>query len=317
MLCDPSVSRRGGRALLECCFGKSTATLPQCQLPSQPLTCSMYTAALSCILDHLLIHAPPLARRSPAPAPDTGPPCIDPDFPDFRTDPPAPAPLRLCLLAPARVRTCAATSGNFHFHVLTFPLSAQPESTRRALAQYWVDLPQPDHVAARVAAQVAGALPPGPLADTVRHDAARLAVAMNHMVGGLPNGELTATLEVVGWNRCSRWHMDAYAGRFVVTYGWHAGTVFVSDPDVDFAAFRAGQLDNNVVVKDPAAAVSAPPAAMALIKGKMWPGLGGAGAVHRSPDVPAAPLTGRLPHRLLLKVDVMPRNDCGGGCAGR
>ena len=61
----------------------------------------------------------------------------------------------------------------------------------------------------------------------------------------------------------------------------------MSDPDVNFDAFRAGHPDNAVIVGDPGAAVTAPPGALALIKGRLWPGLGGEGVVHRAPDVPA------------------------------
>ena len=97
--------------------------------------------------------------------------------------------------------------------------------------------------------------------------------------------------------------MDNYVGRFVVTYGDQPGTVFVNDDAVDFEQLATSFSPNELVVPDPAGAVTASPGMLALIKGRQWPDTGGRGVVHRSPEIPVG-ADGVLPHRLMVKVDV-------------
>lgn len=136
-----------------------------------------------------------------------------------------------------------------------------------------------------VASTVASALPPGALADTVGADAARLAVALNMMVGHQlsESSELVMRIavEVAGFNVCRRWHHDNYHARFTVTYGEQPGTVFAEAAGVDWFAMNSANKDertgrpfeNAYIVKDPADVTAAPPGAIALIRGRHWCGL--------------------------------------------
>ena len=147
---------------------------------------------------------------------------------------------------------------------------------------------------------------PHTLAPIIAEDA----VAITRWLVALTGApEVTLQLEVVGWNKCGRWHQDNYVGRVAVTYGDGVpGTWFVDDSNVNFRALEQGGLDADNIVREPSRTWQAEAGDICLIKGQKWGGLrptpGAAkwGAVHRSPDVALYP-DGRLPNRLLLKVD--------------
>ena len=76
-------------------------------------------------------------------------------------------------------------------------------------------LPKPDdELAAMAASVIENALPRGgQLAAALARDAAEMAIALNRLVGKLPDAILKTSLEVVGENRCKRWHKDCMVRR--------------------------------------------------------------------------------------------------------
>ena len=171
----------------------------------------------------------------------------------------------------------------------------------------------PLHAAANALVQD---LPPA-LAPVVAADAIAIAQWVEALTG-VP--DVTLKLEIMGRNNCKRWHQDYYLGRVIVTYGDGVpGTWFTEDSNVDFWQLEnRGQ--NNTIVQDLSRTCLAEVGDICLIKGRKWhglrqhPGSTMFGAVHRSPEVPLYP-NGRLPNRLLLKVDCDIQEDgCQTGC---
>ena len=147
-------------------------------------------------------------------------------------------------------------------------------------------------------------LPPA-LAPVVAADAIAITQWVEALTG-VP--DVTLKLEVMGWNKCGRWHQDNYLSRVTVTYGEGVpGTWFAEDSNVNFRPLEQGGQDSTIV-RDKSRMLAAEIGDICLIKGQKWhglrqhPGSTRFGAVHRSPDVPLYP-DGRLPNRLLLKVD--------------
>jgi hypothetical protein len=118
---------------------------------------------------------------------------------------------------------------------------------------------------------------------------------------------LTLHIDIIGVNACQRWHEDNYIGRTVVTYSG-PGTWMVDDASVRYDQFAATQ-GEPTHVSDPRIVPSfesihcAPANAIALIKGKQWPGIAGSGLIHKSPNVEFKNGRPTL-KRLLLKVDL-------------
>ena len=118
---------------------------------------------------------------------------------------------------------------------------------------------------------------------------------------------LALNIEIIGANGCGRWHEDNYIGRMIITYSG-PGTWMVDDASVRYDQFAATRGEPNHmsdirIVPSFDSIHEAPANAIALIKGKEWPGLVGNGLIHKSPNVPY--VNGRLAlQRLLLKVDL-------------
>lgn len=86
---------------------------------------------------------------------------------------------------------------------------------------------------------------------------------------------------------CPRFHVDLVTVRFVCTLAG-AGTEFLDNSDCDrryLAGATGGALEPPGLLRPAARVQSAPPGAMACLKGELWPGNRGNGAVHRSPRV--------------------------------
>jgi hypothetical protein len=102
---------------------------------------------------------------------------------------------------------------------------------------------------------------------------------------------------------CPRFHTDKVPVRMVCTYGG-PGTEWLPEP-----ALNRGKLGHGAcgkpdkesgLILDPAAIRSMPAFAVGLMKGELWEGNAGRGAVHRSPRP-----TPEQPRRLLLTLDCL------------
>lgn len=102
---------------------------------------------------------------------------------------------------------------------------------------------------------------------------------------------------------CPRFHVDRVAVRLICTYGG-AGTEWLPEAAVSrdkLGHGACGQADEDSgLLLDPAAIRAMPAFAIGLLKGELWDGNEGRGAVHRSP-LP----TPRYPRRLLLTLDLL------------
>ncbi len=79
---------------------------------------------------------------------------------------------------------------------------------------------------------------------------------------------------------CPGWHVDRVSLRVVCTY-WGPGTQWLADQSVDRGALRDRSTEGADFVCGAVGDV-------VLLKGARWPGNEHLGAIHRSPDVPAA-----------------------------
>jgi hypothetical protein len=145
--------------------------------------------------------------------------------------------------------------------------------------------------------------------EVVRGDAEALSTMLLRCCGPTaPSACLTVQLEIVGHNSCTRWHEDkGTVGRMVVTYSG-PGTWMVDDASVQFDQFAATrheqhQVSDPRIVPSFASIHQAPANAIALVKGRHWPGIVGNGLIHKSPNLPYANGQPAL-KRLLLKVDL-------------
>ena len=146
---------------------------------------------------------------------------------------------------------------------------------------------------------------PDEFRDAVRNDAESISAMLLRLCPAA--NCLTLHIDIIGFNACQRWHEDNYVGRATVTYSG-PGTWMVDDASVRYDQFKA-TIGTPTATSDPRIVPRfedihrAPPNAIALIKGKQWPGIRGNGLIHKSPNVPCK--NGRpVLKRLLLKVDL-------------
>lgn len=132
-------------------------------------------------------------------------------------------------------------------------------------------------------------LPAGPGRDALAADLGLLAEMLGELVAAESIG---LRLEVVRQAMCPRLHVDRVGIRMLCTYRG-AGTEWVAERDVDrrfLGAGAAGQPDTDSGLLRPGYRIEQIPAfAVALLKGSLWQGNAGRGAVHRSPAVTEAP----------------------------
>ena len=123
---------------------------------------------------------------------------------------------------------------------------------------------------------------------------------------------LSLKLEIVGKNRCSRWHQDNYIGRTVVTYVG-SGTWLADDVNVRFSQFAATKglpfhESDPRIVPQFEKVHRTKSNAVVLMKGNRWPGICGypkrKGLTHKAPNVETDAKGKPRQLRLLLKVDV-------------
>jgi len=102
---------------------------------------------------------------------------------------------------------------------------------------------------------------------------------------------------------CPRFHVDRVPVRMICTYEG-PGTEWLPEMAINrekLGSGACGQPDETSgLILDSAAIKSIPSCAIALLKGELWEGNEGRGAVHRSPRP-----TPRYPRRLLLTLDLL------------
>ncbi|MCX7808218.1 MAG: DUF1826 domain-containing protein [Deltaproteobacteria bacterium] len=102
---------------------------------------------------------------------------------------------------------------------------------------------------------------------------------------------------------CRKFHMDYLPLRLVVTYFGPGTEIIGGEGAVDRRFLRRGDLDpeeaNHRVLTDPSKLIRAKAGDFVWLKGADYPGLGGKGAVHRSP-----PIEGTGVRRFVLRLDV-------------
>lgn len=108
-------------------------------------------------------------------------------------------------------------------------------------------------------------------------------------------------LEVVGENNCSKWHVDNYVCRTIVTYNC-VGTEYLEQSNVDFWELKnCGEAD--CIIRNKNEIYQASVGDFLFMKGEGFPEDDQRGLVHRSPDL-RHHADGSVMHRLCLKVDV-------------
>ncbi|CAG9464333.1 unnamed protein product [Pedinophyceae sp. YPF-701] len=107
-----------------------------------------------------------------------------------------------------------------------------------------------------------------------------------------------ATLELVSFVPCPRWHVDKVRARLICTYAG-AGTRLVENAAVKRSPLLRRRLrgDAGFVVNE-AHAVSTGSGEALLLKGEAWPQYEGLAVVHASPEDP-----GKWGRRLIVKLD--------------
>lgn len=139
---------------------------------------------------------------------------------------------------------------------------------------------------------------PVALAQIVCKDAQGMAAALHKMV---PDAQsIIMKLELFAEDVCSRWHVDKYVCRSLVSYNC-SGTQYTADSNVDFfELYYCG--NNDCIIRDKSQIRSANVGDIVAIKGTKFPGKANC-IVHKSPEVSYYD-SGDVKARLLLKVDI-------------
>ena len=83
------------------------------------------------------------------------------------------------------------------------------------------------------------------LSEQIRLDASQIGCTIACLCPS--SKHLTVKLEIFGKNSCSRWHIDHYVGRAIVSYTGEVGTEYTRDTNVDFWELK--HCGNNECVK--------------------------------------------------------------------
>ena len=160
-------------------------------------------------------------------------------------------------------------------------------------------------------------LPKGKLRNIVQRDARMLAESLMKLC---PHSteykqELMMQLEVIGQNRCCKWHQDQYIGRMLITYAGPS-TWMVDDCNVDFTLFEdllgfPNEISDPLIVPQYESIHQPPVNSVVLIKGNLWNGIdqskNGMGLLHKSPNMLNGEDGYPLIKRFALKVDLAQR----------
>ena len=141
---------------------------------------------------------------------------------------------------------------------------------------------------------------PESLCEQVRSDTSHLGCTVASLCPS--SKSLAVKLEIFGENTCSRWHVDHYIGRGIVTYTGNIGTEFTRDSNVDFWELKhCGK--NEHVIKDKKLVKNVAVGDILFMKGaKFTPGVDG--LVHKSPEKQYHE-NGKIFNRLMLKIDAL------------
>ena len=149
----------------------------------------------------------------------------------------------------------------------------------------------------------------------VKADAETLAKMLMKLCPDAPF--LALQLEIIGNNRCSRWHQDIYAGRMLITYTGPS-TWMADDHKVNFEMFEEmvgvpNEISDPIVVPDFDSIHKPPANSVVLVKGNLWPGIdqsaNGMGVVHKSPNMRLNSVGYPTCKRMVLKVDLSYTNN--------
>ena len=114
---------------------------------------------------------------------------------------------------------------------------------------------------------------------------------------------LEVSLETMGTERCSKFHVDYYPGRAIVTYNGAKGTEYTKDSNVDF--WEMDHCSNNDhIIRNADEIESVGVGDILFMKGHGYGPGRPKPLVHRSPDAELHQ-DGRIVHRLVLKVDIV------------
>lgn len=143
-------------------------------------------------------------------------------------------------------------------------------------------------------------LPVGEESRAWTADVTRLAALFSRLTG---SASFQASLATVQTNKCRKFHTDYKALRLVCTYAG-PGTEWVDDRDVDRDALGHEEscfdTANARIVPHARNIERARPGDVVLLKGELFPGNAGRGAVHRSPPIES---TGE--RRIVLTLDTL------------
>ena len=154
-------------------------------------------------------------------------------------------------------------------------------------------------VKAAVARMLHAAALPTPLSEQIGRDAESIGIAVGTMCDA--SAQLEIKLEIFGESICSKWHVDNFVGRALVSYTGAVGTDYTPESNVNFWEMKhCGNNDCIILDKDRIEHIDV--GDILFIKGYGYKG--GAGPlVHKSPT-PRRHEDGRVVNRLILKVDV-------------
>ncbi len=145
----------------------------------------------------------------------------------------------------------------------------------------------------------AGLLPVLPGHGVLLRDIEELAALLCSATG---SRQARIRFDVVSGVQCPRFHVDNVQARLLCTYRG-AGTQWLDDADADRCRLGVGAQgqpdESSGLILRPGAVQSLPAFAIALLKGRRWPGNAARGAIHRSP--PVSPSAGP---RVLVAIDV-------------
>jgi len=134
------------------------------------------------------------------------------------------------------------------------------------------------------------------LADKIIQDAVDIAI---NLVKGHPDvKDLVLRLEVIGENRCFRWHRDDYVGRAIVTYNG-PGTDYLEDENINWENMKSADKNDQTPI-DPSLKRQIKAGDMMFMRGCQSKA---GGLVHRSP-MPIFWPDEAVIDRLILKVDI-------------
>ena len=145
---------------------------------------------------------------------------------------------------------------------------------------------------------------PEPLSAQICKDACQLGCTVASLCPA--SRGVTVKLEIFGENSCSRWHMDNFVGRGIISYTGEVGTVFTRDSNVNFWELQHCGC-NEHIIHDMQLVEHVSVGDFFFMKGSKF-SHSMSGLIHKSPEK-RYHKNGRIVNRLVLKVDVEEGTD--------